>query len=93
MKTCDDCGTGGHTSNACYSRMSGNKIMWGNITYPKPGNKSHTWKEQLRMECLENQYEIKALKISLGLQALIPSSPTRYNHPKARVTCQAMSRM
>jgi hypothetical protein len=54
METYDCCSTQGHTSIACYSRMSMNNIMWSQIPYPKLRAMPLTWKEQKRIQRMED---------------------------------------
>jgi hypothetical protein len=76
LTTCKCCGMKGHTARNCYARTFGTKIQWRQIPYPRPGDKPHTWKERQRLQHMEDQFEEKALEISLGLQTNDPNCPT-----------------
>jgi hypothetical protein len=66
----------GHTARDCFARTFGTKNQWRQIPYPKPGDKPLTRKELQRLQRMKDQFEEKALEISLRLQAYDPNFPT-----------------
>jgi hypothetical protein len=49
MNTCTCCGTKGHISRYCYTRMREDKMKWRKLPHPIPGEKPLNWKERLRL--------------------------------------------